>query len=296
MATDTTASALQRPAHERPLVTPEGVVLHLELPTASERVGALTTDIALIVAILAAFSLAVFLAALATRSWSVEPYLIIWLLGAFVLRNFWFIYFETGPRGATPGKRWFGLRVAARNGEPLSPDAVVARNLVRELELFLPLSALAYHSDSGPLDALTAILALSWTLIFLLFPLFNRDRLRVGDLLAGTFVVRAPRTLLQADATGAETAQLAFSNAQLDVYGVFELQTLEELLRRANAGRLPTASGDPLAVVAETIRNRIGWTGPENDRDFLAAYYVAVRGRLEGQVLFGRRRRDKRDR
>jgi hypothetical protein len=48
--------------------------------------------------------------------------------------------------------------------------------------------------------------------------------------------------------------------------------------------------------VAETIRKRIGWTGRESDRDFLAAYYAAVRSRLEGEVLFGRRRRDKRDR
>jgi uncharacterized RDD family membrane protein YckC len=277
-------------------VTPEGVVLHLELPSAGERIGALATDIALIAAILIAFSLAVFLAALATGFGSVEPYLIIWLLGAFVLRNFWFIYFESGPRGATPGKRWFGLRVAARNGEPLSPDAVVARNLMRELELFLPLSALAYRPDGGPVSSLTALLALGWTLIFLLFPLFNRDRLRIGDLIAGTLVVRAPRAPLQADATERGTAPLAFTGAQLAVYGVFELQTLEDVLRRARSGGRPPPGPDPLGVVAQTIRKRIGWTGQENDRDFLAAYYAAVRSRLESEVLFGRRRRDKRDR
>src|SRR6185369_3579209 len=113
-------------------------------------------DLVLIATILIALTLTVFFGALATRFHSPEPYLIIWLLGAFVLRNFWFIYFETGPRGATPGKRWFGLRVATRNGEPLSPDAVVARNLVRELELFLPLAALVYQPDGGTIDSLTA--------------------------------------------------------------------------------------------------------------------------------------------
>ena len=29
------------------------------------------------------------------------------------------------------------------------------------------------------------------------------------------------------------------------------------------------------------------------DEDFLAAYYVALRGRLESRLLFGKRRRDK---
>ena len=29
----------------------------------------------------------------------------VWLLGIFLLRNFYFVVFELGPRAATPGKR-----------------------------------------------------------------------------------------------------------------------------------------------------------------------------------------------
>src|SRR3546814_4149078 len=56
----------------------------------------------------------------------------IWMLGGFLLRNFWFIGFEMGQRAATPGKRLMGIRVVARDGGRLTADAVVARNLIRE--------------------------------------------------------------------------------------------------------------------------------------------------------------------
>ena len=53
----------------------------------------------------------------------------------------------------------------------------------------------------------------------------------------------------------------------------------------------------PKAKVAR-IRRRIAWNdGMEtSDRAFLTAYYAALRARLERQVLFGRRRKDKFDR
>ena len=41
-------------------------------------------------------------------------------------------------RGITPGKRVFGLRVIDRGGGALRADAVIARNLMREIEVFLP--------------------------------------------------------------------------------------------------------------------------------------------------------------
>src|SRR3546814_4160038 len=67
---------------------------------------------------------------------------VVWMLGAFLLRTFWFVGFELGSRAATPGKRLTGIRVAARDGGRLTADAVVARNLIRELDIFLPLMML----------------------------------------------------------------------------------------------------------------------------------------------------------
>ena len=50
-----------------------------------------------------------------------------------------------GGRGATPGKRMLGLRVVARDGARLTGGAVIARNAMREIEVFLPLSFFFAH-------------------------------------------------------------------------------------------------------------------------------------------------------
>ena len=36
----------------------------------------------------------------------------------------------------------------------------------------------------------------AWTLVFLFLPLFNQEKLRVGDLIAGTRVVMQPKVVL----------------------------------------------------------------------------------------------------
>jgi len=123
-----------------------------------------------------------------------------------------------------------------------------------------------------------------------LFPLFNRDRLRLGDVAAGTMVVKAPKVTLPPELIAERAVDdLVFSEAQVDAYGIKELQVLEQVLR----------GGDrrTMADVARRIRKKIDWEGPTDspDRSFLAAYYAALRGRLESRALFGRRRKDKFD-
>lgn len=217
---------------------------------------------------------------------------VVWLLGFFLLRNFYFIGFELGPRAATPGKRAVGLRVAARNGGRLTADAVFARNAMREIEVYLPLSFLAASGATG-LDTWFVLLGLLWSGVFALFPLLNRDRLRIGDMVAGTWVVLTPKRRLVRDLVEARpprSERFAFTPVQLDAYGVKELQVLESVLRQ-NAGA-------SVAAVAERIRGKIGWARPpsESDWDFLDAYYAGLRRRLEQQMLLGKRRRDKFDR
>ena len=63
---------------------------------------------------------------------------IILMLVFFFLRNFYFAAFELAWRGMTPGKRVFGLRVIDRGGGTLRADAIFARNLIREVEVFIP--------------------------------------------------------------------------------------------------------------------------------------------------------------
>ena len=275
----------------RAFVTPEGVDLRLQVGAYTDRALALLLDALIIVGCLVALTILAGVAAWASKSPApVRAITIIWLLGSFVLRVGYFIGFEIRPGAATAGKRAMGLRVIARDGGRLTADAVFARNAMRELEVFLPatfLLARGYGVD-GALISLGAI----WTGVLAIFPLFNRDRLRLGDLAAGTMVVKAPKIRLLRDI--AESApqivgDLAFTDAQLDAYGIKELQVLEQVLR--------TGDRRSMAAVAQRIRGKIDWRGPDDlaDRSFLNAYYAALRGRLETGLLFGRARRDKHD-
>jgi hypothetical protein len=183
-----------------------------------------------------------------------------------------------------------GLRVVARNGAALTADAVVARNAMRELELYMPLIFL--FSRGNDIDALIILSGIVWCAIFVLFPLFNRDRLRAGDMIAGTWVLKTPKQTLLPDLTGDRPqveARFVFTTAQLDTYGVMELQVLEAVLRSADA--------NAMAAVAERIRRKIGWAARpgEADQEFLSAYYASLRRRLEQRLLFGVRKRDKHD-
>ena len=267
----------------RQFITPEGVDLELRIASAGLRFGALLVDLLLIVLTLFLFSLFMLWVGLASRS---DVTVVVWMLGAFVLRTFWFIGFELGSRAATPGKRLMGIRVVARDGGRLTADAVVARNLIRELELFLPLMMLGAGASEDMVSGWIMLAGVLWSLTLSLFLLFNRDRMRMGDLIAGTWVVMAQRVKLDADiASDAAGEAMTFTDTELAVYGIFELQELERVLR----GRDPRA----MREVADAIRAKIGRPIAEEDDVFLLSYYRQLKARLERKLLFGKRREDK---
>lgn len=281
-AIDTADSERRR----RALVTPEGVDLKVVLADASERAGAFFLDVVIIVGTLVAATLLLIGLGSLFAFAAAEFMAAIWLLAFFFLRNFYFMVFEATPRAATPGKRIMGLRVVTRDGSPLTADAIFARNAMRELEVFLPLSFLA--AQASIVDTWVSLFAIVWCGVFVFFPLFNRDRLRVGDLVAGTWVVRLPKRILDIDLAGTIAGGgLVFSTKALDAYGIKELSVLEDVLRRRDAATME--------AVARRIRAKIGEGEGVPDEAFLVAYYKALRGRLESRLLFGRRRRDKFD-
>lgn len=278
------------PRFARPFVTPEGVDLRLSLGQGSERASAFIIDVALMGTALVALTIAILIVFIGTRAFAAQLLGILWLLGFFLLRTGWFIGFELGGRAATPGKRLLGLRVVARDGGPLTAAAIVTRNMMRELEVFVPLSFLAHNAAEANVDLWTGVAGLAWAGMFAFFPLFNRDRMRMGDLLAGTWVVHAPRRKLALPVVAEPAARpaFAFTPAQLDAYGEFELQTLADVLRRRD--------GAAMATVAAGIRRKIGWTSdPRDDAAFLEAYYAALCAKLERGILFGHKRLDKND-
>lgn len=280
------SSAIRSQGLKRTFITPEGVDLRLELGSAGTRAAAFLIDFILMIVILVVVTLlALYLASGGGKS--VSEFLgILWLLGFFILRNGWFSLFEMGSRGATPGKRLMGLRVVARDGARLTGSAVIARNAMREIEVFLPLSFLGMQTAEGSADTFLVLFALLWSGIFLFFPVFNRDRLRVGDLVGGTWVVRADKAALSADLVGsAYQPRRTFSAAALNLYGIYELQTLEDVLRHENP--------DALMTVARTIRAKADIPDDGDDYGFLSDYYAALCAHLEAGLMVGRRRDSK---
>jgi hypothetical protein len=133
----------------------------------------------------------------------------------------------------------------------------------------------------------------AWLLGLALIPLFNKDRRRVGDMLAGTLVMAVQKRVLLPDLIDQST-NFAFTDAQLREYGAFELQVLEDILRRP-----PTAEAQKLFTdIAIRIRTRIAWPdpiAPGQEALFLSQFYAAQRAHLEREQLFGRARGEKKE-
>ena len=272
----------------REVRTPEGVPLHFEIASCGERAGGFFLDtliqfgVMLVVALLVSFA--------DDDGWVTAFALLLF----FFMRNFYFIWFELRWQGATPGKRATRTRVMDADGGPLRADAVVVRNLMRELEVWFPLSLLLASEYVWP-DAPGWARTTSglWALVFVCMPLFNRQRLRVGDMVAGTIVVKAPRAVLLSDLGGKEVRRQSrtyfFTDEQLDVYGIYELQVLEDLLRRRVAMNKYRAT----VAVCRRIQKKIKWSGQVETDRFLREFYVALRARLEQRMLLGKRKADK---
>jgi len=271
----------------RPLITPEGVDLRIKLADAGTRAAAFLLDFVIIIVAAIIITVTALFGVGGLGEEGAQPLFIVWIILIFFLRNAYFIVFEAGRRAATPGKRMLGIRVASRSGAGLSVDQVIARNLMREIEIFLPLSIILGRSEMGLADTLSTISGLVWALLFALFPLFNRDRMRIGDLLAGTWVVEAPKLALVEDLSQRQNARaFRFTQAQLDAYGIAELHKLEEVLRRDDYFAL--------RAVADTIGRKIGAAPQAPDsRAFLTAYYGELRAHLERKLLLGNRKADK---
>lgn len=286
------AAAVHSPGDKRrrALVTPEGFDLGVTIGSGGARLAALIVDLTLLLLIVIAVLLLAVFGAISVGRASGEPLLIGVMIAIFLLRNFWFIGFEAGKRAATPGKRLLGLRVVSRDGGALSVDQVIARNLMRETELFVPLIMLGFGTVGGSIDGWVTVFGFGWALLFPLFPLFNRDRMRVGDLLAGTWVIETGKHRLGEDLSAPQfdADRYTFSRAQLAAYGVAELTRLEEVLRLKDEAQM--------WVVTDAIVGRIGWGEHVSDAEgFLSAYYAGLRGHLERDLLFGWKRADKHD-
>jgi len=147
-----------------PVETPDGIELPLRAAGPIPRAGAWLLDVMIRGGLL--FALAWLLAWLGAIGFAV-------MLIAWFLINWWYpVLFEVLAHGATPGKRAAKIKVLMQNGTPVNWSASIVRNLVRQVD-FLPL----FYT--------TGLIAM----------FCNRRFQRLGDLAAGTVVVRTDRNL-----------------------------------------------------------------------------------------------------
>src|SRR5205809_1028494 len=90
------------------------------------------------------------------------------IIVVFLIINGYFAIFEWLWSGQTPGKRWLKLRVIREDGRPISFFEAMIRNLIRVIDFMVP-----------PFYSVGLVSVFSTA----------RDQ-RVGDLVAGTVVVR----------------------------------------------------------------------------------------------------------
>lgn len=270
------------------LIPPEGVPITFRIASLGARCGAQMLD--LILTYLGTFLILLLALWLKLLSlWALEA---MFFLLTFLIRIPYYTLSELVWNGRTLGKRIAGIRVISLDGGRLAPQQIVARNLMKEAEVFLPLSYLFGLRGLGWVEA--SFLGV-WMLAVLAVPFVNRRNQRLGDMLAGTIVVDSPRASLLPDLAQrpALAASYMFSAAQLDVYGRYELQVLEEVLRTKPA---TLAAKRNLADIAAAVVKRLALDHPVPEAqtwDFLNAFYRQQRAYLESRNLFGDLRVDK---
>jgi uncharacterized RDD family membrane protein YckC len=152
--------------------TPEQVAFHYEMADIGSRFVASLLDHLILITILVIINCAfygVVLGSVMQGSDDTPVYILLAIITLVSFAIFWgyFAIFETIWNGQTPGKRSGRLRVIRRDGQPIRAGESMIRNLVRLVD-FLP----GFYG------------------IGLITMFINKDACRLGDLAAGTIVVR----------------------------------------------------------------------------------------------------------
>jgi uncharacterized RDD family membrane protein YckC len=250
------------------MVTPEAVALDVRTANVASRLLAYLLDLLVVVAVLLAVLLmAAFSGTTLPRSLAVATAAIVipaWYFG-------YFMAFETLWRGRTPGKAALGLRVVASEGGPVRFRHAAVRALLGLVDFVL----------SGGFLAVACIL-------------LTRDNQRLGDLAAGTLVLRE-RSALRAPAAAsfAPPPGLEPYTATLDVSGLgnAEYQAVRSFLLRAGELR-PEPRAALARQLAEALVARLRPPPPAgvSPDAYLACVAAAVQRRQQLTASAGRTR------
>lgn len=248
--------------------TPENVDLHLELAGVGNRILACVVDTlityALIICVILGLTLMAYLGdsfPLPAESKTVAFYYLIAVGVMLVLViNFGYsIFFEGLWRGQSPGKKLAQIRVVEQNGQAVSWTSVIIRNLIRVVDVGL-------------------------ALIGLVVILIDKNERRLGDLAAGTLVIRER---LPSRGTAALNLKATESNDSfLDVghLSPAEYNLVVSFLERRE--RLSKNYRPLLARKLETyLREKLQQpTGGESPEFFIEKVYLAYKKRADPSI------------
>jgi uncharacterized RDD family membrane protein YckC len=231
------------------IATPEGVSLELPLAGVGSRFVALLVD-----TLLQSLAFVAVIVALIVAGAGGFAEFAVTAVTAFALLFLYPVAFELAAGGRTPGKRWSSLRVVCDDGSPVTFRASALRNLVRLV------------------DALPALYLVGAVAIFA-----TRSNQRLGDLAAGTIVVREPRAAALAAEPVDPAAEVSAEELPAwDVSGLSQpdLAALRRFLERRHA--IGDAPRSLLARdLADRLRPRLGGVGadvpPERFLELIAA-------------------------
>jgi len=153
--------------------TPERVPLHFALASIGNRFIACAIDhtiqLVALIALVIVFLLIRDFSDVGSRLISAPKWVVaLLIILVFLLMSGYFVVFEWIWNGQTPGKRWLKLRVIREDGRPISFFEATVRNLLRNFDIM-----------PSPFYSIGLISVFAT----------ERDQ-RVGDLVAGTVVVR----------------------------------------------------------------------------------------------------------
>jgi uncharacterized RDD family membrane protein YckC len=169
----------------------------------------------------------------------------------------YFIFFEMTMNGRSPGKAVVKLRVLGDGGHPLSFSQSIARNLLRTVDI-LPI----------------------YYIVGLISMVISPEAKRLGDLAAGTIVIRLDRPAKAAPIEpefDGKTNIFRFNHEQIARVGPEELRLIRQTLRR-----LPELGEDHAAHVLErtvtVLAERLDHEtiAPAERKTFLHALFQAV--------------------
>jgi len=184
----------------------------------------------------------------------------LFILFGLVIEWAYFTFFELTTGGRSPGKIAVGLRVVCDGGFPISARASFVRNLLRAV-------------DALPMNYAIGLVAM----------IVSKEGKRLGDLAAGTIVVRHDRPPPAGSVSAPSPAAVAafrFDRAQIERVGSNELTLMRITLRRLDA-LAPDQSAAALERATEVLRAHIGYTSvtPDEREGFLRALLAAAERR-----------------